>query len=278
MNKKSIDDLYRKLDELNKEKEAKIEGYKVKQPQLNKIEYTAPTDDELQQLAEKTIKEKYDVKRKAETDAVNKQVEAFKKLMEEEKIKEQESLKANAEKYRQAEEKLGNELIKRGVQRSSIAIGELADLESDKISDSNAISADTKKSLSDIDEKISTLTKNLEESVKNLNLEEINAISKELYDLKEERRKNQENAIKYNNEVEKDAYGIATSRTQINLNNQIKQTENDYEKQKLNEIMKYYYYGFDTPKEAYEAFKNDQKMKDYLGEYYDYVYNYLRSR
>ncbi|MGN0819001.1 MAG: hypothetical protein ACI4M6_01200 [Christensenellaceae bacterium] len=278
MKKISIQDLYNKLDELNKEKETKIESYKVKQPQLEKIEYDAPTDDELKELAEKTIKEKYNFKRQAETDTANKQIEAFKKLMEEEKLKEQESLKANDEKYKHAEEKLDNELLKRGVQRSSIALGEIANLQANKIDDSNAITAASKKAVADIDEKIATLTKNLEESVKNLNLEEINALSKELYDLKEERRKNQENAIKYNNEVEKDAYDIATSKNQIALNEKIKQTETDYDKQKINEVMKYYYYGFDTPKEAYEAFKNDEKMRDYLGDYYDYVYNYLRSR
>ncbi len=276
--KQSIDELYDKLLGIEKKKQDSLGKLKTPKMEYQRLEYKAPTDDEITDLAEKTLKAKYDLKRSQEKKSTDEKVEAFKKLIEEEKAKEQENLRQNQAEFDKAGDKLDNELIKRGVQRSSIAIGEIANLQADKINKDKAISTASQDAIKDIDEKIQKLNDDFKQSLANFDLEQAREISQEIYSLKEKRQKDQDAVIKYNNSIAKDIFNYERSDAYQERLDEINSISTSYENQKVQDVINYYFYNYDSSKEAYEAFLKDEKLKEYLSKTaYGAVSTFLRT-
>lgn len=274
--KKTLEELKKELGDIQTENDAKIQAVYDNQLKLEKIEYDAPTDDEIYNLAKSYIDQKYtvlqdDQKKKAEDKktSLSQQIEKARKNY-------QETEKRLDETYKTSQNEIEDQAIKRGISRSSIVLNELTDLENAK----NAKKSENEKELSDsvknLTSQIDNLSEELNSSLKNLDMQKAYELSERIESLKDERDKKNLEVLKYNNDViEKEKnYEKSLAKT---AKQEVEDIEFSTAKQKLNAVLEYYF-AFEDPKDALKEFEKDEDMRKLLGEHYAYVYNALKVR
>ncbi len=274
--KKTLEELKKELGDIQTENDAKIQAVYDNQLKLEKIEYDAPTDDEIYNLAKSYIDQKYtvlqdDQKKKAEDKktSLSQQIEKARKNY-------QETEKRLDETYKTSQNEIEDQAIKRGIGRSSIVLNELTDLENAK----NAKKSENEKELSDsvknLTSQIDNLSEELNSSLKNLDMQKAYELSERIESLKDERDKKNLEVLKYNNDViEKEKnYEKSLAKT---AKQEVEDIEFSTAKQKLNAVLEYYF-AFEDPKDALKEFEKDEDMRKLLGEHYAYVYNALKVR
>ena len=263
-NKKS---LISKLQELD-EKEKGIEetsGFEM-------MEYTPLTEEEIKQKANEGMDEKYGV----ELDALAN--ETAKKLSDIEKSNEVLNANALSQKekvealYKDAQEKVENSAIKRGISRSSIVQEQIKDLDVEKIKDTLSIDKSLAEELKNNSDKISELEADYLIAVNKLNVKKALEISEKIEELTEKQNDKIEEVLKYNNTIKRQQASLDKD-SATTLSNEEKR---NIKKQKVEEALKYY---MSLPVEqAKKELEGDTDIKLLLGDALKLVEGYVNSR
>jgi len=197
---KELDDAYKAI------KDNRLNDYIASLPEslsLEKMTYTAPSNEELKVKAEEGFKADYE---NDKNNLLNEIEEIREKLLSGKDsltAGQAKALKALDEKYKAVKESINNETIKRGLSRSSVAINSLSEAELKKAEQEGIIESGTKKEIEELDKKIADLEKEKEDSVKAFDLEYAVKVQKELDKLTAERDRKAADVIEYNNRIAK---------------------------------------------------------------------------
>lgn len=248
----------------------------VEKLSLERMQYDKPNDEQLKKSAEYSVGEKYDTAIKNEKDLFENKKNAVQTAIDEANIKAKENDEDIENNYNSAKQSLENQSIKRGLQRSSIIMGELDNLENQKLMAKSQVSKDLNGKIDKLNDEIRTLSSDLEKSLKSFDMERAIEINERLEKLKEERESKVNEVTKYNNEL---------TQKETEFNNSLKEKYPEAferEKEKVendiaNEVIRFYM-EYDDPKEAFEDFIKDKSMSGYLGKNYQIVKNILDAR
>lgn len=242
---------------------------------LEKIEYVAPTDDELLAVAKATLKEKYDLKRDDATSSSNSKKKSLSQSIED-LLKDAQAKKDNADlNYSNAIKDVENQAVKRGIARSSIALSALSNLADDNANAKASIDKDSQDKKDDILKQIQDVEETLQTTLNKLDEDQNVEVDKELNELKEERDKKVEEVTKFNNQVaEKERAYIASGGLA-----DVQPLVNDIrvrEMLKMTGMVLDYFASLDDREKAIEELENDEVIKEYLGNYHQYAVKTLK--
>ncbi len=260
------DDFIKKLKDYDQE----LQGTLNKNT-LQTIEYTPLTQEEIEGKAKEGKDEKYQLKI---DDLAN---ETAKKLSDIEKSNQTLNDTANKQKekidvlYADAEEKVEQSAVKRGISRSSIVQEQIKGLGVEKIKDVLSIDQNLASELKNNQDKISELESDYLFAVNKLNVEKALEISQEIQDLTEKQNKKIEEVLKYNNTVKRQRAQMKEQE----LSELDKQEKIRIQQNMVQEALNYY---LSLPKEqALLEFENDKEVKKLLGDYADMVRKYIKG-
>lgn len=244
---------------------------------LTKLEYTAPTDDELLSQAKKTLADKYSSKKAAASaDAEEKRKTLSEAIAEAEKRASEEKAAVD-DNYGTAKSQIENSALKRGIARSSIAQGavnELAKSSAEKKQEIDDRTVEKKATLSEqlaaIDGELQNLLNGIDESER----DEIEAAYDKLKAASDEKA---QEVVKYNNSIEEKEKNYELKTYDAATEARLAEIKEDYDRQKLYVALDYYL-SIEDKAEALKDFLSEESMKNYLGSYYDYMVNILRNR
>lgn len=170
---------------------------------LQEKSYTAPTDSALKSSAENELASyrsegEKSIRQKSEAEAaeLNSKREAY------------EGAKRNTEaelerQYEAAARAIDNDVVRRGLARSSIAAVERGALEREYLNQTAQIAREYGNSISKLESDIAAVDKKLQEALNDFNLTYAAKLNKRLNELKAEREQKLQDVIEYNNEIKR---------------------------------------------------------------------------
>lgn len=168
---------------------------------LQKIDYKAPSQDEVLSKAQNSLNDyksnsidsinnKYNLQNSQIDKSIN-------NLKSNEKVQ-----KANIENaYSQVKEKASNDAIKRGLARSSIIVNKLSDYDNKMINDLEVLSNETSNKINSLNTQKNTLELEKSNALKSFDIEYAIKLQDKINSINEDIAKNEESAIKYNNQI-----------------------------------------------------------------------------
>ncbi len=168
---------------------------------LQKIDYKAPSQDEVLSKARNSLNDyksnsidsinnKYNLQNSQIDKSIN-------NLKSNEKVQ-----KANIENaYSQVKENASNDAIKRGLARSSIIVNKLSDYDNKMINDLEVLSNETSNKINSLNTQKNTLELEKSNALKSFDIEYAIKLQDKINSINEDIAKNEESAIKYNNQI-----------------------------------------------------------------------------
>ncbi len=168
---------------------------------LKEMSYTAPSDEDIASAAERELSqyrndnissitsnsEKNETELNSKRDAYSSQLEN--------------DVAALDRSYAQAAESIDNDVLKRGLGRSSIAVGQKAELENEYMQRRAEVGSDYGKKISELDAEISSVSAKLEKALNDFNIAYAAKLNETVNKLKTERDEKIAEVEKYNNDV-----------------------------------------------------------------------------
>lgn len=186
--------------------------------------------------------------------------------------------------YSKAKESVSNDLLKRGLARSSIAAEKVSGLESEKADKLSGLSSEVADKLSEIETNLAALETKRTQAINDFNIGLAAKTAEKIGELTAEREKLYADALKYNNALSEKEQSYAANKAaleadlrgkelsnlskELSIKGQLKPSDGEvYRKtyDKLNELLSKM-----DPADAREAVKSDPYFKDNLSEYYYY--------
>ncbi|MCH5163995.1 MAG: hypothetical protein J1F36_03175 [Clostridiales bacterium] len=175
-------------------------------PSYERYEYEAPSDEQIKKSAEtelgdyvlsgeNSIRDEYAQKAK--------ELEANKASSEKQYVDSSQKLKSA---YDEAAEALSNDSLKRGLARSSIALNNQAAATQAYTQNVNSLIEQRNQKIAEIDEELNSLDGQLQSALNSFKIGYAAKLTERINELKAEREKNKQEAIKYNNSLLKDEY------------------------------------------------------------------------
>lgn len=210
--KKSTDEydaLRRELGEYVKENSSGPLPEKVtlpETPKYERMEYERASDDDLRAQAEKELSAYYESGKNgidAEIDALGKKYET-KKAAAQSAADEKTSALYSA--YGAAKENTANDVLKRGLARSSIAVLRESELDETAAKEAAAIAEKLYDTVSGIESEIAELGAKREKAMNDFNISYASKLTEKISNLKSERDKKIAEVLKYNNSLAEKEY------------------------------------------------------------------------
>lgn len=245
-------------------------------PSYERLEYSEPTDEEIRKSAEAEL----DDFARSEERSIRDRYAQKESDLSAKRDDDQTRFDADSDKLRQAygeaAEALGNDVLKRGLARSSIAVNKQAEVGKAYAEGMRDLISERNDRLKEIDDELSSLDDQLKNALDDFRISYAAKLTQRMNELKSEREKNKADALKYNNSLEKEEYEQRLAREKsASSSSSKKMTEeqksiaarNVYEKAEelLNSLP------FD---EAKELFLNDPIFRNTLSDYYYYKLSY----
>lgn len=173
------------------------------QAELKTLTYSAPTDADLLKTAENGL---VDYKRNG-IESIKSNSEENAKALDLKKTNymvdmagEIDALDAD---YKAASNNIDNDVLKRGLARSSVAVNQKSELENSYMNQAASVRESYRAKITEIDKEISEIDQKLKAALNDFNLSYAIKLNDSLNSLKAEREKKQNEVIKYNNEIAK---------------------------------------------------------------------------
>ena len=265
-----------KIDALHREYKDKTLA-DVKDLQLEKLDYTAPGDDELMREAERSLKDKYSQKRTDAVSSADKRKRTIIDALKEAERSAEIEKRAVDENYGKASADVENSAIKRGVARSSIAQGAINELAASGAAKKQEIDGAVSEKRSTLSDRLSAVDEELKSLLSELDESEKRDVEDAFSKLKQESEKRADEVKKYNNSVKEKEQNYALKTFDAPTRERLDEIKKEYELEKL-KIALDYYLSIGDKAAAFDEFLGDGDMKEYLGSYYDYMSNILRNR
>lgn len=284
-------------DSLPKEEEPDIDSLFPKESGLKEIDYTARTDEDIVKEAQDRI----DLSKKQAVNNLDDKYQSAIDALSENKKAADETLKQSYENldklYKQLRESANDDMLKRGIARSSIATNNMDALDASHLKSASDAESAYSKAVANINDDIAKLERDKDTALEELDLKCAVELDEKINTLKAERDKTVEKYEKYNNEVRQKNEAYEANR-QKKISEYLKQSEKDklekekqqreyeskygYSGEKLKNYAERYQVAFDfysslSPDIAADALKASPNMKYYLGEYYDKLLSSLKS-
>lgn len=175
-------------------------------PEYERYQYSAPTDDEVRANAETELAA---YKNSGESTAKN-NIESERERLSADKATTAKSAEATKQEldstYGAAKSAIENDVLKRGLARSSIAVNRVADVENSLAAKKSAVEEETAAKIATIDSELNSLSTKLTAALNDFNISYAAKLQERINELKSEREEKQLAALKYNNELtEKEA-------------------------------------------------------------------------
>ncbi len=244
------------------------------------LEYDKTSDDELYKVAKATYETAKDEKIKSlQNNAENKKKSLYESINGQNEIALNRTEKAeNA--FKRAESNLEDQTLRRGIQRSSAAIGGLKNLEKERLDTLSKIDSDKKEYIDKLNAEIIDLESDLGKEISAINEKYNNAVQTRLYELKKERDEKNAEITKYNNSLDlfypDDYYQNDSENSSSDAEDFDVTKVKERFRERINEVLRDYT-AFEDPAEALSLFETNDSVKHYLGKYYDYVHNLLKN-
>ena len=264
------ENLKKTLDQSIADQENEINNIDVKPVtvELERLKKDERTDDDLLEGVRASLAAKYG---KLAANANDESAAKEKKLSEligkaDDEAAEKKKTVENV--YGEAKKNVENDALKRGIARSSIANGGVAEIERGKAQSIDEIekgAADKKTSLSaQIDALKGELERLLAQYDEERAAEEVEDFNKAV----KERDKTNEEVIKYNNTLAEKEQKYIDEDMEAAIEKQKKTLTEKYQIERLNKVVDYYR-GFTSVTRALDDFLSDESMRKYLGGFYN---------
>ena len=282
---------------LPKEEEPDLDALFPSDTGLKEINYTGASDEDIAARAER----ENSLNKQQAANKLESKYETQKSEVESNGLKAAENLKSGYEKlselYDELRRRTENDVLKRGLARSSIATTQLGSLDAARMEGSAQLQASFNSSMADIDNKIAGLENDKSNALEELDIKYALELEERIADLKKERDKTVKEYEEYNNQVRKqnadyqvkrqsDIQKYLEKRESDKLAAQQKQEEDEkkygYTGTKQDNYAKRYdialnFYSSLAPEIAADALAASPNMKYYLGLYYDKLLNTLKA-
>ena len=243
------------------------------------LEYDAPSDEELLELAKKSVESKKEAEIESLTNSnANTQKSLYKAINDQ--IESAEAKKKNQiDNYNSALKEIENQVLKRGIQRSSIAVNTIGGLEKYNVEALAKIDSDKAKEIDALNKEIALLESDFAEKLSKINQKYADAIKAKLAELKEDRDNKLQSIIKYNNSLALNGYGGINGGFVDSDENGVIQSPviSTADLRKVSEVVTNFMQ-YDDPNKALTDFLSDDSYREYLGDYYTNVYTILYNR
>ena len=270
-------EVFSKLKELENSYQ-KETGGKVEKPlQLERLTYSRPDDEELYEKAKASVAEKYAQKRASALSDAEKKKQSFSSQISDIESQLEKDNSSLDSAYSSATDKINADVMKRGIQRSSIASGKIAELEEGKLADKLSLNLSSKQKADKIRAQIDALSLELDEVLKKADEDELSESQTKFEELKKESDEKSDAVKKYNNTLEEKEVKYNSSASKTPSDEQLEKIKKTYDIKKVGTILDYYL-SFDNKSEAVEDFLSEPAFEDYLGDYYSYVFTVLKNR
>lgn len=264
-------------------------GSSAEIPKYERYEYEAPSDESLRQSAEAELNEYLqngENSIKNEYDAKEKSLNADKSSSEKQFEVSKDKLKSA---YEQTAQALSDDSLKRGLARSSIALNNQAAAGKAYMQNVNDLIEQRNERITEIDNELNSLSGQLQSALDSFKISYAAKLTQRINELTEEREKNKQEAIKYNNSIAKQEYDEQIAKEERDkdlykeqLQRQQQQKEYrdslpDYQKERLER--EFYDKAVEVldslPRdEAQKLFNASSIFKDNLSDYYYYTLYY----
>ncbi len=258
-------------------------------PKYERYEYEEPSDESLRSAAEAELSDYLqngENSIKNEFDAKEKSLNAAKSISDRQFDDSKDKLKSA---YEQTAQALNDDSIKRGLARSSIALNNQAAAGKAYLQNVNELINQRNERIAEIDNELNSLGGQLQSALDSFKISYAAKLTQKINELTDEREKNKQEAIKYNNSIASQEYEerIAKEERDKNLYKEELQRQKslkefrdslpDYQKRRLEREF------FDKaveildslpPEEARKLFNSSSIFKDNLSDYYYYTLYY----
>lgn len=264
------EDLLKDLKNFNEQIEQGIANVNKNQLSLTRLEYDAPTDDEIIKLASESLESKYKQKKDSLTDLTTEKKNDFLSAIERAKENSQrEKIEVN-DSFEKAKQSVENNALKRGMARSSVVVNEVGQLERQKNSQLGEVDRELTEKIEGINSQINSLEAELSQSIKDLDMEKAVELNEKITALKEERKAKQDEVIKYNNSINETETKYNNSYANGVGGEAVKELTNRINKEKVQTALNYYTQ-LPTEELALESLQGDIDVISAMGEYYPYL-------
>ena len=225
-------------------------------PQTEEKTFEMPSDDEIKKVAEDEYTPLYDAKKqtvKSQSEIKQNEVKA-----EEDEInkKARESLDSLKKTYSTAKENTSDQALKRGLQRSSIVLEQLHDLEKGEASAAIGITNKREKDVKALNDKLETLKVSLSNALGELNEEKAMDVSKRVDELVKEYEKQRDEVLEYNNELRNQRGSIYAQLLAAGIKPTEENSE-EYMKMKTDKVKAFYSYYYSLGEDALNEVEKD---------------------
>lgn len=194
------------LEEANKIAEKYKSGDFIDAPDslnLEKIDVPNKSEQEISNEAEKSVNEKFEEAKKTSNKNYENKINEILKNNEKLISKNQENQKEINSYYDASKKETENQMLKRGLARSSIVIGELASIEGSRASELAKLLSSFEQTLDSNEKQIQEYNSLKEQAIEELDIKKALEIENKISSLTEEYEKAKKDAISFNNNIEK---------------------------------------------------------------------------
>ncbi len=285
------------INSLPKEEEPDFDKLFPTNSGLKEIDYTKESDEDIVTRAEKENKYNKNAEQNKLADSYKAKLDALTGSKQQAGENLRDSYKQLQELYDELRSKTENDVLKRGLARSSIAVTQLGDLDSARLTGVGELRKSYNETMNDIDIRIGALEADRENALNELDLKYATELDNRISELKTKRDKTVKEYEEYNAKVRKqneqyekqrendiaDYLEKAEKKKKEEQEAQAKyESQYGYSGAKQENYAKRYDIAFDfysslSPDIAADALAASPNMKYYLGNYYDKLMSTLKS-
>lgn len=284
---KSLNEVFEDLDKIKNEYSSKDKVEAPNELILSSVEVPNKTEEELFELAKNSLSKKYDSDKNNITNSFENKINDIIVEKEKYKIDKEEKDKAIETFYDKAVNETEEQALKRGLARSSIVIEQIAGLNSEKAHELMNTMEELQTKLSNNTKEITRIEQEREEALNNLNIEYAIDLNEQLEKIINDYNKSVQEAINFNNNVEKlkAEYKLDLDKQKLNKQNTITKLEHEYKIDYVTEQIKnaqfeYLKNYFDSLNKDYalDLFLTNKDIKTVLGDNYSKMYKHLTNK
>lgn len=254
---------------------------------LEKIKVNKKSDDDIISEAKNSLKDKFNSSKEKTSSSFESKINDILNSNKNLEKKKQSSESSINSYYDSSIKETENQALKRGLARSSIIIDEISKLEGSRASELSDILNNYQSSLSENENQIIELTKQREKALDDLDISNALELENKINTLTEKYNKEKEDAIKFNNNVEKleVEYKLNLDKQKTQNQKEILAMQDKYGinyqeimiKNKQYEYLKSYLDSLE-PKYALNLLLTNKEFKNILGQNYSALYKYINDK
>lgn len=181
-------------------------------PAYERMEYIAPTDEQIKTQAEKELENYKATGEKGVNDKIDALSQKYDAALAAAKEKHEQETAQTEQRYETAKKNTDNDMLKRGLARSSIAALEKAQWEKNETAAKEALSAAYLREADELNGKIADLSTEREQALNDFNLAYAARLTERIDELSRERDEKRTEALKYNNSLTEKEYNAAVNK------------------------------------------------------------------